>query len=65
MKNHLGFDVCRKTFLSDYFLQGTSDKITLNLGELKLNDGKDFTVKITAVNCYYELSKPLKVEFTK
>jgi len=65
VKNHLGVAVCRKTFLSDYFLQGTPDTMTVNLGEVNLKDGKDFTVKITAVNSYYELSEPLTVTFTK
>ena len=65
VKNHLGLDVCRKTFLSDYFFQDTPDTITLNLGNVKLKDGKDFKVKITAVNSYYEISRPLKAEFTK
>ncbi len=65
VKNHLGFSVCRKTFLSDYYLQNTPDTMTVNLGEINLKDGKDFTVKITAVNSYYELSEPLKVTLQK
>lgn len=65
VRNHLGIEVCSKTFLSDYFLQGTPDTFTVNLGDVKLKDGKNFSVKITAVNCYYELSEPLKAEFTK
>lgn len=65
VKNDLGITVLRKTFLSDYFLQGTPDTATLNLGEVKLRDGKNFKVKITAVNSYYETSQPLTAEFTK
>ena len=65
VKNSFGIPVCRETFLSDYYLQDTPDTFTANLGEVKLKEGKNFTIQITAVNCYYELSEPFKAEFTK
>lgn len=65
VRNHLGLLKCRKTFLSDYYLQGTPDTFTVNLGKVNLKEGKDFTISITAVNSYYELSKPLTAEFVR
>lgn len=64
VKNHLGITVCSKTFISDYFLEGRPDTMTVNLGNLKLKDGKKYTVEITPVNAYYELGKPITAEFT-
>lgn len=64
VRNHLGILIYSKTFLSDYFLEGTPDTMTVNLGELKLREGKTYTVEITPVNAYYELGKPIKADFT-
>lgn len=64
VKNRFGLPLPEKTFLSDYYLQKQSDRMTVNLGKLPLiNTEKGFSVEITASNCYYELSQPLCVSF--
>lgn len=60
----LGFPVLAKTYLSDYYFHGVPEQFTVNLGELNIDPGKEFRVKIVAVNSYYELSKPLTAVLT-
>lgn len=51
--------VSSKTLLTDYYLIKDEPTITYNLGKLPLVDGVKYTIEITAVNSYYELSEPL------
>ena len=61
--NKLGLLVHSKTYLSDYYLQGMPDTMTINLGDLNIDNGDKFTVKIIAASAYGKLSEPLSVTF--
>lgn len=62
--NSIGIPVLSKTYLSDYYLHNVPEQFTVNLGELNIDSGKEFRVKITAVNSYYELSQPVTATLT-
>lgn len=63
VRNKSGLLVQSKTYLSDYFLQDVPEKMTINLGQLDLNEGEKFTVQIIAASAYGKLSAPLTSTF--
>lgn len=64
VSNSIGLPILSKTYISDYYLHDIPEQFTVNLGELNIDSGKSFKVKITAVNSYYELSKPITATLT-
>lgn len=61
--NKSGILLRSKTYVSDYFLQGTPDTMTVNLGELNIDKGEKFTVKIIAASAYGKMSESIKFTF--
>ncbi len=59
-----GVPIYAKTHIADYYLINNCDTATFNLGELNLKSGKEYTIEITAVNAYSELSQPLIYVYT-
>ncbi len=59
-----GVPIYTKTYIADYYLINNSDIASFNLGELNFKSGKEYTIEITAVNAYSELSQPLIYTYT-
>ena len=65
VRNKCGLLLKSETYLSDYYLHDTGDTMTVNLGDLKLDDGEQFTVKIIACSAYGKQSEVKEFTFNK